>query len=85
MGQDLKRKGRTLLITGGALSLTGIAMYASAFTMISDSTDIGSYFSISGIALFASAIPFYAIGTNYCIKGKKTSFSASPGRLALMF
>lgn len=85
LAETLKKKGRNRLITGCALSLTGLAMYASAFTMVSDSTDIGSYFAIGGIAVFTSAIPFYISGASCCIKSRKAAIEAAPCKLAIVF
>lgn len=81
----MKNKGRALLITGGALSLTGIALYLSAYTMISDSTSIGGVFSIGGLVVFTSAIPCYITGSIYYVKGRKACLAASPGKVALIF
>jgi len=83
--QALKRKGRNLLITGGALSAAGIALYCSSWAMISDSSDAGKYLSIGGISTFAASIPFYITGSVLYVKGKKASLTASPSLLTLSF
>lgn len=83
--EALKRKGRALLITGGALGITGAALYGSSFTMVSDSTSIGGVFSVGGILIFASAISYCIIGTSQYVKGKKAILSAQAGTIALNF
>lgn len=83
--EALKRKGRALLITGGALGITGAALYGSSFTMVSDSTSIGGVFSVGGIMIFASAISYCIIGTSKYVKGKKAILSAQAGTIALNF
>lgn len=91
VGQDLaaalaqKRKGRALLITGGALSVTGAALFFSSWGMITDATDAGKYFSIGGLSVFAAAIPFYISGSIVYVKGKRAALSAGPGSVALNF
>jgi len=54
--------GKELLITGGCLSLLGVALYGASWTMVGDAGSLGTVCSITGLSCVAISIPFYVTG-----------------------
>lgn len=57
-----KKPGTALLVAAGCLTAAGIALYASAWGMVSDGSSIGSVFSIAGITCVGISVPLYIAG-----------------------
>lgn len=75
----MKRTGAALLISGGVLSTTGVALYGAAIASLDH--DLGT----AGLAVTGASLPFYIAGAILHVKGKKGMLEAAPGSLCLRF
>lgn len=81
-----KKTGTALLITAGACTATGVALYGLSWTLISDSIpDAARAVPIVGISLLGASIPLYIAGSVLYVRGKKATMEAAPGYLAIKF
>jgi len=75
----MKRTGTALLISGGVLSTTGVALYGAAIASLDH--DLGT----AGLAVTGASLPFYIAGAILRSKGKKGMLEVAPGTLCLRF
>lgn len=75
----MKRTGTALLISGGVLSTTGVALYGAAIASLDH--DLGT----AGLAVTGASLPFYIAGAILRSKGKKGMLETAPGTLCLRF
>jgi len=83
--------GTGLLITGGALTATGAALYGSAWALMGDNSGAASWLAISGLTCGVLSVGFYIGGSIIYCSGKKaqkaycSTLEVTPSGLALRF
>jgi len=85
-GLSRKKAGTSLLITAGACTAAGAALYGSSWGFVSDSgSPAAAVLPITGVTLLAASVPLYIAGSVLYVKGKKATLEVVPGALAIRF
>lgn len=79
------KAGKALLITGGALTVSGVALYTGGLLCMGEGGSLPSTMTISGVTCAGLSVGCYIAGSVLYCKGKKSRVRAVPGGLALNF
>lgn len=80
------KAGQALLITGGALTASGVALYTSGLLCMGEGGPLPSALSISGITCVGLSVGCYIAGSVLYCRGKKSRIAPAPGGgIALRF
>lgn len=79
------KAGKALLITGGALTVSGVALYTGGLLCMGEGGPLPSSMTISGVTCAGLSVGCYVAGSILYCKGKRSRVRAVPGGLALNF
>lgn len=79
------KAGKALLITGGALTVSGVALYTGGLLCMGEGGPLPSTMTISGVTCAGLSVGCYIAGSILYCKGKRSQIRAVPGGLALRF